>query len=245
VQDIGLARVLAHAGGFGIEPPPAVPSMALGAGEVTLLSLTNAYGAFANGGFVHTPALIRRVEDREGRVLFRAETRRHQAVSEATAFLMADMLADVINRGTGARARREGFTAPAAGKTGTTNDYRDAWFIGFTPAIVAGVWVGFDQPKTIMARGYATELAVPIWARFMKAAAPKSGPWLPLPDRIVSSEVCLVSGHSPTAGCYAVAEVADDGTLTLKSVVGREYFRIGTEPTLPCPIHEVTGRHPS
>ena len=78
---------------------------------------------------------------------------------------MASMLADVINAGTAYRARQSGFTLPAAGKTGTTNDYVDAWFVGFTPQLVTGVWIGFDQPKTIIRNGYAGEIAVPIWAR--------------------------------------------------------------------------------
>jgi len=84
--------------------------------------------------------------------------------------LMADMLRGVIDAGTGSGARRHGFRLPAGGKTGTTNDYKDAWFVGFTPSIVTGVWVGFDQPRTIRGNGYASELAVPMWSRFMKSA---------------------------------------------------------------------------
>ena len=83
---------------------------------------------------------------------------------------MTSMLSDVVNFGTAYRARQEGFTHPAAGKTGTTNDYVDAWFVGFTPHLVTGVWVGFDKPRTIIANGFAGELAVPMWARFMKQA---------------------------------------------------------------------------
>src|SRR3989442_15538169 len=91
-----------------------------------------------------------RVKDEGGRVLFQAEPKQDRAVSETTAFLMSSMLADVIDAGTAARARAMGFTLPAAGKTGTTNDFMDAWFVGFTPNLVAGVWVGYDQPRTIM-----------------------------------------------------------------------------------------------
>ena len=83
---------------------------------------------------------------------------------------MADMLRGVIDAGTGSAARRYGFTRPAGGKTGTTNDYHDAWFVGFTPKLVTGVWVGFDQPRSIRRAGYASELAVPLWARFMTVA---------------------------------------------------------------------------
>ena len=91
------------------------------------------------------------------------------AISETTAFLISTMMADVINAGTGAR-RALGFTLPAAGKTGTTNEYRDAWFVGFTPSLVTGVWVGYDQPRTIMRNGFAGDVAVPMWAKYMKAA---------------------------------------------------------------------------
>ena len=101
-------------------------------------------------------------------MLYAAEDSSRRAISETTAFLMATMMADVINAGTGARARQLGFRLPAAGKTGTTNGFRDAWFVGFTPALVAGVWVGFDQPRTILRNGFAAEVAVPLWANFMK-----------------------------------------------------------------------------
>ena len=98
-----------------------------------------------------------------GKVLVSDAGKSHRAVSEATAFLMSSMLADVINAGTAYRARQTGFVLPAAGKTGTTNDYVDAWFVGFTPHLVTGVWIGFDQPATIIANGYAGDLAVPVW----------------------------------------------------------------------------------
>src|SRR5262249_55898568 len=149
---------------------PAVPSLALGSGEVTLQSMTAAYAAFANHGLVPKPLLIRRVEDRDGRVLYDARDSSTRAVSDITAFLMSTMMADVINAGTGARARQLGFTLPAAGKTGTTNDFHDAWFVGFTPKLAAGVWVGFDQPRTILPNGFAADIAVPLWAKFMKVA---------------------------------------------------------------------------
>ena len=125
-----------------------MPSLALGASDVTLLALTAAYGAFANGGIVPQAGADppRRGQRRQGALPGRAG-KSQRAVSEATAFLMASMLADVINAGTAYRARQTGFTLPAAGKTGTTNDYVDAWFVGFTPQLVTGVWIGFDQPQ--------------------------------------------------------------------------------------------------
>jgi 1A family penicillin-binding protein len=170
LQQVGIAETVQGAERLGVGSVPSVPSLALGSGEVTLLSMTSAYAAFANQGMLNTPVLIRRVETTGGEVLFEASRRAERAVSEATAFIMTTMMADVINAGTAWQARRVGFTLPAAGKTGTTNDYHDAWFVGYTPKLVTGVWLGYDQPQTIVSNGYAGDLAVPIWGRFMKAA---------------------------------------------------------------------------
>ena len=147
-----------------------MPSVALGSGEVTLSAITAAYGAFANNGAVFHPHLVRRVVDRDGLVLFENKSVPQQAIRPVTAYLMADMLRGVIDGGTAYGVRQMGFSLPAGGKTGTTNDYKDAWFIGFTPSLVTGVWVGYDQPQTIRRNGYAAELAVPMWTRFMKVA---------------------------------------------------------------------------
>jgi 1A family penicillin-binding protein len=170
METVGVRKAVRAASAFGFGDLPVVPSVALGAGEVTVTSITSAYGAFANGGTVFPTTLIRRVEDAEGKVLFEGQAQPLRAIRPMTAYLMADMLRGVIDSGTGYGARQVGFSLPAGGKTGTTNDYKDAWFIGFTPSIVTGVWVGYDQPQTIRRNGYAAELAVPMWARFMKAA---------------------------------------------------------------------------
>ncbi len=170
METVGVRKAVRAASAFGFGDLPVVPSVALGAGEVTVTSITSAYGAFANGGAVYPTTLIRRVEDADGQVLFEGQAQPLQAIRPVTAYLMADMLRGVIDAGTGNGARQLGFTLPAGGKTGTTNDYKDAWFIGFTPSIVTGVWVGYDQPQSIRRNGYAAELAVPMWTRFMKAA---------------------------------------------------------------------------
>jgi 1A family penicillin-binding protein len=170
METVGVRKAVRAASAFGFGDLPVVPSVALGSGEVTVTSITSAYGAFANGGTVYPTTLIRRVEDADGKVLFEGQALPQQAIRPMTAYLMADMLRSVIDSGTGYGARQFGFSLPAGGKTGTTNDYKDAWFIGFTPSIVTGVWVGYDQPHTIRRNGYAAELAVPMWARFMKAA---------------------------------------------------------------------------
>ena len=142
LQDIGIPAAVSAADRLGLGVVPGVPSLALGSGEVTLLSMTAAYAAFANTGMRPEPILIRRVETTEGEVLFTSSPHAERAVSEATAFLITNMMADVINSGTGWQARSVGFTLSAAGKTGMTNEHRDAWFVGYTPHLATGVWVG-------------------------------------------------------------------------------------------------------
>jgi penicillin-binding protein 2D len=242
LQEVGIEQTVRYASNLGVENMPSVPSLALGSGEVTLQSLTAAYAAFANGGRVPRPLLIRRVEDKGGRVLYEGEDSSRRAISETTAFLMATMMADVINAGTGARARQLGFTLPAAGKTGTTNGFRDAWFVGFTPALVAGVWVGFDQPLTILRNGFAAEVAVPLWASFMKAATHGDKPaWLTPPPRITTATVCRLSGKLATKGCEDVEVIGDNGAAEHQSMVYTEYFVDGTQPTGYCELHASRG----
>jgi penicillin-binding protein 1A len=239
LNSVGIPKAVDYAQRLSVGTPPSVPSLALGAGEVTLLSLTAAYGAFADGGVVRPPVFIRRVEDSDGKVLYQDESKSQRAISETTAFLMASMLSDVINYGTAYRARQVGFTLPAAGKTGTTNEYVDAWFVGFTPRLVTGVWIGFDQPKTILRNGYAGELAVPVWATFMKTATRgEKAEQFARPANITAVNVCRVSGKLPNGGCDDVEVVNRDGLLERRSMIYTEYFVKGTQPTTVCPLHE-------
>jgi 1A family penicillin-binding protein len=245
LQKIGIPRAVQYAKTMGVGDVPNVPSLALGSGEVTLEAMTAAYAAFANSGRVPKPILIRRVEDHEGRLLFEDQPSATRAVSEATAFLMSTMLADVVNAGTAAGARRLGFTLPAAGKTGTTNDFKDAWFIGFTPKLVTGVWVGFDQAKTILPRGFAAEVAVPIWAKFMKIATSGDQPvWFDPPRGIVAAKVCRLSGLLASDECNSVETIGDDGQVSRRSMVYTEYFSAGTEPTAVCTMHQLEEHQP-
>jgi penicillin-binding protein 1A len=149
------------------------------------------------------------------------------------------MLSDVINHGTAYGARREGFTLPAAGKTGTTNDYIDGWFIGFTPSLVAGVWVGFDKPSTIFNGGYAAQVAVPIWARFMRdATRGDKAEWFERPKDIVAVSVCRISGKLATDACRAGHIVYDDfGVATTESYAVTQYYRKSVAPTEYCDVH--------
>lgn len=242
LQQVGISRTVQYAKQMGVGDVPSVPSLALGSGEVTLQSMTAAYAAFVNKGLVPKPLLIRRVEDRDGRLLYQAQEYSTPAISETTAFLMSSMLADVVNAGTGARARSLGFTLPAAGKTGTTNDYNDAWFIGYTPKLVTGVWFGFDQPHTILPGGFAAEVAVPAWANYMKVATKGDAPaWLTPPASVTTATVCRISGKLATEGCRDVETVNKDGVLEHRSMIYTEYFARGTEPTSSCDMHQSLG----
>ena len=238
LNEVGIPQAVGYAEKLNVGTPPSVPSLALGTSEVTLSALTAAYGAFANKGIVRTPVMIRRVEESDGKVLFENKGEARRAVSEATAFLMSSMLADVINAGTAYRARQAGFTLPAAGKTGTTNDYVDAWFVGFTPKVVTGVWVGFDQPRTIISNGYAGDVAVPIWASVMKAATRGAkAEWIERPSNVVGVNVCRISGKLPNQGCGDVDVVKDDGQIESRSMIYTEFFVRGTQPADICPLH--------
>ena len=242
LQEVGIRKTVEYAKTMGVGDVPAVPSLALGSGEVTLQSMTAAYAAFANHGLVPQPLLVRRVEDQDGRVLYQAQESSTRAVSDITAFLMSTMLADVINAGTANRARQIGFKLPAAGKTGTTNDFKDAWFIGYTPKLVTGVWVGFDEPRTILPNGFAADVAVPVWAKFMKVATrDDKSEWINVPPGVTTATVCRLSGLLASEGCQDVEVEARDGHLERRSMVYTEYFARGTEPTTYCDLHPTRG----
>jgi 1A family penicillin-binding protein len=214
LQHVGTSSVLNYAQRFGIESPlPAVPSLALGTGEVTLLELTSAYAVFANKGEYVEPTLIRRVESASGEVLYRARSTTRHVVSEDTAYLITNMLSDVIQRGTANNVRRLGFTAPAAGKTGTTDDVADAWFVGYTPRLAAGVWIGYDDPRAIRRGAFASTIAVPVWTSFMTAATPrrqgrKGEPveQFEAPAGLEKVAYCPVSGEPAGPNCQLAQE---------------------------------------
>jgi 1A family penicillin-binding protein len=227
LQRVGVEHAVQQAAQLGLGALPAVPSLALGTGEVSLLAMTRAFAAFANAGVLKAPTLIRRVEDADGRVLFEHRAQPARAMSPATAFQISSMLSDVIDAGTARQARVLGFSRPAAGKTGTTDAYHDAWFVGYTPYLTAGVWIGYDQPRPIAANGYASRLAVPLWSRFMIDATQHDPPhgFAP-PADVVPVRICQLSGGRANRECGEHATT--------------EYFVRGTEPLGYCPWH---GRH--
>ena len=214
LQQVGIASTLSLVANFGIKSTlPAVPSLALGTGEVSLFELTSAYGVFANQGVWRQPTTIRRVEDRHGRVIYRAAGEERRVISDATAYQMTSMMADVLNRGTATAARGTGFRLQAAGKTGTSDGFTDAWFVGYTPHLVTGVWFGFDQPRMIMNRGFAGLVAVPPWARFMIAATSHDrNDWFEMPHTLTKVRLCRISGLLATDHCdLPVIEEVDTG----------------------------------
>jgi 1A family penicillin-binding protein len=269
LQQVGITQAMYYAQRLGITSRlPEVPSLALGTGGVTLLELTSAYGVFANQGLAVSPHLIVRVEDHEGTQIWSDVPSTRQAVTPATAFLMSSMLQDVITSGTGTGARTAGFKLPAAGKTGTTDNYTDAWFIGYTPHLVAGVWFGLDKPAPIMNRGFAAVVAVPAWAEFMQQATAKDAPdWFSPPPDVEKVTICRLSGLRAADGCregLISPAYAQDGLTELPGVpvddsavagtsgrrpapiaprpgVYDEYFPMGSAPTEVCPIHSAAG----
>jgi len=149
---------------------PRFPSICLGSFETTLKDLTAAYTAFATGGIRLQPYLIEKITDSDGNVLFQATHGRIRFLDPKAAEMTTSILEDVVTRGTASNARALGLRKRAGGKTGTTDQFRDAWFIGFTKSLTCGVWVGFDQPRTILPGGYGADLALPIWVDVMQAA---------------------------------------------------------------------------
>jgi penicillin-binding protein 1A len=163
------------------EDVPRYPSICLGSFESTLRNVTVAYSALATGGSRLHPHLIEQVTDAEGKVLFRATRDRVPVLDRNAARAITAILTEVFTRGTASRAASLGLRKPAAGKTGTTDRFVDAWFLGYTEGLTCGVWVGFDRPKTIMRGGYGAELALPIWVDVMQSPAANRYAAGPLP----------------------------------------------------------------
>jgi len=166
----GLKNVASTMERLGLaEHVPHYPSICLGSFESTLRNLTTAYTALATGGKKLQPHLIEQVTDSEGTVLYRATHGRIAVLNQEATRTTTAILTEVMTRGTAAKSAEMGLNKPAAGKTGTTDHFVDAWFLGYTQGLTCGVWVGFDHPKTIMRGGYGAELALPIWVDVMKS----------------------------------------------------------------------------
>ena len=203
-EQVGLSRVINMAHTLGISGDiPNYPSIAIGAAEVTLTEIVAAYATLATLGDHPEPRFISHVTDREGRVVFQEPPRSSHVLDTDVAFVTVDLMRDVVDRGTGAAVRSAGFRAPAAGKTGTTNESADVWFVGFTPRIAAGVWIGMDDPQRIMARATGGRLAAPVWGRIMRSVNPGSQNWTPPPgveQYLVDEYGNVVASNCPTYG---------------------------------------------
>jgi penicillin-binding protein 1A len=191
--EIGIKNAIEYAKGLGIKSPLApTPALALGASGLTPLELTAAYSVFANQGVRQEPLAVKRVEDWEGHVLEEHASEGERVISEQEAFVVTSMLQGVVQRGTGTKAKALG--RPLAGKTGTTNDFIDAWFVGYSPNLVAGVWVGIDDREPLGSKEQGSRAALPTWIEFMQQALERT----PRQDFVIPSHVRMVRVHPRT-----------------------------------------------
>lgn len=226
-QSVGMDAIVRLARELGIEGPiPEVPSIALGSVEASPLEMASVYAVLASGGTRAEPVAIRRVTSRDGEVILGEPPSLRPVIPPDTAYVLTHVLEGVLDHGTAAGAREAGFRHPAAGKTGTTNDYRDAWFVGFTPDLVAAVWVGFDQRSPLNMSGASA--ALPIWTDFMKVAtaALPPRPFLPPPG------VTLVTIDH---GSGEVAEAGRRGTIQ-EAFLDADAPAIVTHEAEPVPV---------
>ncbi len=214
---------------------PVVDALALGSGAVSPIEMTSAFGVFANQGVLAKPQYIVQIVDKYGNILEEEHPEVKEVLRKETAYIMNDMLQSVVNHGTGYTVRSVyNFTFPAGGKTGTTNEFTDAWFIGFTKYIVAGVWIGFDDPAKSLGPGQAgAVVALPIWANFMKAAhdtlnlLPKQ---FEMPSGIIQVDICRETKKIASEYCPDIVS---------------EIFELKNSPTEICDKHSGNFQKPA
>jgi len=234
-QQIGTAPVANLAARAGLETPiPDYPSVYIGAAAVYPLDLISAYAAFANGGTRVEPRFISRIEDASGRILWEPRPVKSIAFSPAVSWIMTDMMREVVDGGTGAAVRSVGglpYSIPAAGKTGTTNDATDVWFVGYTPDVLTGVWIGMDQPQSISGGATGGGFAAPVWARIVRKyyeehEHPQA--WA-RPEDVAVRQISRWTGLAVTEDCpYIIGSVAD-------------YFVEDTAPEPGCQAPQIGG----
>jgi len=214
LQDIGVDYTIDYARRLGITSDlTRTLSLALGASGVSLFELTRAYSVFANRGFLVEPVFVLRILDRDGKVLEEAISERSTVIEKDTAFIMTSLLESVVQHGTGQRIKALG--RPAAGKTGTTNDMYDAWYIGYTPEYVTGVWVGFDSEAPLGKTETGAVAASPIWLEFMKQVlANESVKAFQAPEGVVFARIDAETGLLPVAESRkTIFECFKEGTV--------------------------------
>jgi penicillin-binding protein 1A len=267
-QEVGIPALRDLAARTGLDTPiPGYPSVYIGAAAVYPADMMAAYASFANGGYRVEPRYVVRVEDSDGNLLWQPSALPEPAVDPAVAWLVTDMLREVVDRGTGYGARNPAignlpYTIPAAGKTGTTNDATDVWFVGYTPNLLAGVWLGMDQPRTIIRGATGGGLAVPVWARVVRKAyetMEHPEPWR-RPEGVVSRRMlggtvlsadCPYGGeedlfarrHLPASGCPRPEPLPDIYVDPTPWLPGRPVFpgrpQVPTEDDI---VHPPPGR---
>jgi penicillin-binding protein 1A len=230
-MELGEDAVISEASKFGLTTRvPPYPSIHIGSADVIPLEMIAAYTTFANLGVRTIPNGILRVEDRSGKILWQPQVRSVPVMDTEHAWLMTDALRDVVRHGTAVGSVGSRINFPAGGKTGTTNDGFDVWFIGFTPDLVTGIWLGFDQPKKIKANAQGGVLAAPAWTAMMREVYERRAlptAW-PRPDGLTALDIDKTTGYKATPFCP-------------KEVHYIESFIPGTEPTAFCPIHSPFG----
>ena len=224
-QKVGIPAILATAHRAGIVSElENVPAAALGALEVTPMELVTSYAPFSNGGYRVTPRLVRRVETADGTALWSVDNKRTLVMDARDAYQLTSMLRAVVDYGTGYVVRDLGVEGPVAGKTGTTNNGDDVWFVGYTPTLIAGFWFGYDDPKPLSYNASGGRLAAPAWADFYIngwSEASPPGAWTP-PAGMVSTTIDARTGYLANEWC---------------PITQKEYFKPGTLPTHQCPVH--------
>ncbi|HBT83763.1 MAG TPA: penicillin-binding protein, partial [Desulfuromonas sp.] len=226
LDKIGAASFADFAGRFGLNlRRPANLSLALGTDDVTLHDLTRAYAPFANGGQLPAPRTLLSVYNRRDNAWREVPLQLTAVLSPESAFITSRMLQEVLTSGTARGLKAFAAERPLAGKTGTTDDGRDAWFIGYTPQLLTGVWVGYDQPRPGGKRFTGGAIAAPLWERFMRVAlAGVEVRDFAQPEGVISVDIDPISGGLATPACPHPR---------------REYYRAWSEPTQPCPLHAV------
>jgi penicillin-binding protein 1B len=224
-MQVGLDQVVRQARALHFSTPlETYPSLALGAFEAIPLELARAYCVFAADGVQPYPLVLKNITDASGIMLNRKHMKIERLISPAKAFILSSMLRSVVVEGTGKALQRYGISFPTAGKTGTTSNFRDAWFIGYTPDILILVWVGFDNGDSIHATG--AQAALPIWADVMNSIPHQlSGTWLQMPPGVVKRKICPDSGLLPRS--FACPEVKE------------EFFLKENVPDEKCSVHKI------
>ncbi len=231
LQDIGIDYCIDYARKLGIESEmPRNLSIALGSSGVSLLEIVNAYAVFANRGYLVAPAFITKIEDRFGNILEEMNPSRERVIDKSTAYIMTSLLESVVREGTGKRVKA--LKRPVAGKTGTTNDLQDAWFVGYTPRFISGIWVGYDNGRTLGKGETGSRTASPIWLGFMKTITKnKSVRAFQVPEGVVFAKIDAETGllPIPESGktlfeCFKEGTVPTEYTQKPNTIVDAESF---------------------